>query len=120
MPDSSNIVVRRIYDPKTQDDGVRVLVDRVWPRGMTKVKAGVDEWCKDVSPSTQLRTWYGHDPAKFEEFAGRYEAELGESTRARAFAHLGQLASTGRLTLLTATRAVEISEAKVLADLLKR
>jgi uncharacterized protein YeaO (DUF488 family) len=99
-------------------DGTRVLVDRIWPRGLAKAKAALDEWCKDVAPSAELRKWYGHDPDRFEDFARRYRNELNEPTRAQALTHLRELARDGRLTLLTATRKPEISEAAVLADLL--
>ena len=110
--------LRRIYDEPEPDDGTRVLVDRVWPRGISKGKAQLHEWCKDVAPSTQLRTWYGHDPARFEEFSRRYRAELEEPVRAALLAHLRQLAKAGSLTLLTATKEAEISQAAVLVDVL--
>jgi uncharacterized protein YeaO (DUF488 family) len=110
--------VRRVYDPPAPDDGRRILVDRVWPRGLSKEKAHLDEWSKDVAPSTTLRTWYAHDPALFEEFRRRYLVELEAPTRAEALARLRQYAAEGTVTLLTATRAVEISQAAVLADLL--
>ena len=95
-----------------------MLVDRLWPRGLSKAKAALDEWCKDVAPSAELRTWYGHDPARFEEFARRYRLELDDPGRASALAHLRALAQDRPLTLLTATRQPEISEAAVLAALL--
>ena len=112
--------VRRVYDPPEPADGTRVLVDRLWPRGLTKAKADIGEWCKDIAPSTELRKWYGHDPARFKEFSRRYRAELKEPERAEALAHLRTLPKTPRLTLLTATKEPEISEAAVLADLLQR
>jgi uncharacterized protein YeaO (DUF488 family) len=87
--------------------------------GLTKAKAGLAEWCKQVAPSTALRRWYGHDPAKFEEFASRYRAELDQPERATALLHLRDLAENGPLTLLTATKQPDISEAAVLADLLR-
>ena len=68
--------VGRVYDPPAPGDGTRVLVDRLWPRGLTKAKAHIDEWCKEVAPSTELRKWYHHDPARFAEFTHRYRAEL--------------------------------------------
>jgi uncharacterized protein YeaO (DUF488 family) len=102
------VQVRRIYDEPADDDGARVLVDRVWPRGLSKGKARIDEWCKQVAPSTQLRTWYGHDPGRFEEFARRYHAELKDPERAQALAHLRQLAANKTLTLLTATKAIDL------------
>ncbi|MDQ0800113.1 DUF488 family protein [Arthrobacter sp. SLBN-112] len=120
MSSAAEVQVRRVYDGTRDDDGVRVLVDRMWPRGMTKAKAALDEWCKDVSPSTELRKWYGHDPAKFDEFAKRYKAELEDPARAQALDHLRELAKGQRLTLLTATKAAEISEAQVLAELIGR
>jgi uncharacterized protein YeaO (DUF488 family) len=120
MSTATDVQVRRVYDGTRDDDGVRVLVDRIWPRGMTKAKAALDEWCKDVSPSTELRKWYGHDPAKFDEFAMRYKAELEDPARAQALDHLRGLAKGRRLTLLTATKAADISEARVLADLIAR
>jgi uncharacterized protein YeaO (DUF488 family) len=120
MSSAAEVQVRRVYNGTRDDDGVRVLVDRMWPRGMTKAKAALDEWCKDVSPSTELRKWYGHDPAKFDEFAMRYKAELKDPARAQALDHLRELANGQRLTLLTATKATEISEAQVLAELIGR
>ena len=115
-----DIQVRRVYDEAEEQDGVRVLVDRIWPRGMTKVKAALDEWCKDVAPSTALRKWYAHDPAKFEEFARRYGAELEHVERGKALQHLRDLAIRHRLTLLTGTKNPDISEAAVLAQILRR
>jgi len=111
--------VRRIYDEPTRQDGTRVLVDRIWPRGMTKDRARLDEWCKQVAPSTELRTWYAHDPRRFAEFSRRYRTELAEPERSAALDHLRTLAGTGALTLLTATKQADISEAAVLADLLR-
>jgi len=116
---ASNIRVRRVYDEPSPDDGTRVLVDRVWPRGLRKDAAHLDEWAKDVAPSTELRTWYQHDPAKFGEFRRRYTAELGEPGPAEALDRIRALAATGPVTLLTATRDVDISQAAVLAGLLR-
>ena len=113
-----NVRVRRVYEDPDRDDGVRVLVDRIWPRGMTKARAALDEWCKDVAPSHELRTWYGHQPDRFEEFARRYRLELEDPPRAAALAHLRDLARDRPVTLLTATREPAISEAAVLAPLL--
>jgi len=116
----TEVRIRRVYDEPEGDDGFRVLVDRIWPRGMTKAKAAIDEWCKDVGPSGELRKWYSHDPAKFEKFTRLYQAELEHGERARALQHLRNLASDRRLTLLTASKAVEISEAAVLATIMNR
>lgn len=118
MTDRPRVRVRRIYDDPKPDDGSRVLVDRLWPRGVSKSGARLDEWCKDVAPSTELRKWYGHDPALFDEFARRYRAELEQSAPAAALAHLRELATDRGLTLLTATKEPEISEAAVLCQLL--
>ncbi len=74
----TDVRVRRIYEEPSPEDGARVLVDRVWPRGMRKDAARLDEWAKDVAPSAELRTWYRHDPAKFDEFRRRYTAELAQ------------------------------------------
>lgn len=112
-----NVQVKRIYEEPARDDGRRVLVDRVWPRGISKDRADLDLWCKDVAPSTELRKWYGHDPDKQAEFAKRYRAELRSGPAAAA---LDDLRGTrGRLTLLTATKDVELSQAAVLADVLR-
>ncbi len=111
--------VRRVYDEATSGDGIRVLVDRLWPRGLSKHKAALDDWCKLVAPSTELRKWYNHDPARFDEFGRRYQIELGQPERAEALQHLRDLAEHNNLTLLTATKQPEISEAKALADVLK-
>ena len=118
MATVAEVRIRRVYDEPEDDDGVRVLVDRIWPRGMTKARAALDEWCKDVAPSTELRKWYSHDPAKFEKFTQRYSAELEQGERAQALQHLRDLAADRRLTLLTASKAVDISEAAVLAAIL--
>jgi uncharacterized protein YeaO (DUF488 family) len=115
-----DVRVRRVYDEPSAADGARVLVDRVWPRGLRKDAIRLDGWVKDVAPSAELRTWYGHDPARFAEFRQRYLGELtGRGPRA-ALGRLRALASSGRpLTLLTATRDVDHSQAAVLARLLR-
>jgi uncharacterized protein YeaO (DUF488 family) len=113
------VQVRRVYEDLGRHDDVRVLVDRIWPRGVTKERADLDEWCKDVAPSTELRKWYGHEPKRFEEFTRRYRAELKNQERAEALKHLEDLAKHVTLTLLTATKDPDISEAAVLADLIR-
>lgn len=118
MTKPAQVRVRRIYDDPSHDDGTRVLVDRLWPRGMTKDRAQLDEWCKDVAPSPELRQWYHHDPTLFAEFARRYADELREPDPAAALAHLRELAQRQPLTLLTATKTPDISEAAVLEQLL--
>ncbi len=113
------VQVRRVYEEPEPEDGTRVLVDRIWPRGLTRAKAALNEWCKDVAPSDELRKWYGHDPGRFEEFGRRYRVELQGPRQAEALSHLRGLAKDRRLTLLTGTRQPEISEAAVLAALLQ-
>ncbi len=116
--ETHKVQVRRVYDAPSRGDGNRVLVDRIWPRGLTKEKAQLDEWCKTVAPSTELRKWYHHDPERYTEFARRYREELTEPERAEALTHLKTLAKGRNLTLLTASKAVDISEATVLAEML--
>jgi uncharacterized protein YeaO (DUF488 family) len=115
---NAKVQVRRAYEDPAEGDGTRVLVDRIWPRGLTRARAALDEWCKEIAPSTELRKWYGHDPERFEEFGRRHQAELADPERAGALAHLRELASGRGVTLLTATRQPEISEAAILARLL--
>ena len=114
-----SVTVRRVYEKPQPEDGARVLVDRLWPRGLSKADAALDEWCKSLAPSEELRKWYSHDPDRFEEFGRRYQLELQDPRRAEALAHLRGLAKDRQLTLLTATRQPEISEAAVLAGLLR-
>lgn len=116
--ESSDIRVARVYDPAGPDDGSRILVDRLWPRGLAKAAAALDDWCKAVAPSTELRTWYGHDPARFDEFTAKYLAELEDADRADALATLTETCRHGTTTLLTATKELEISHAAVLARVL--
>ena len=118
MGRSRRVAVARVYDPPGPDDGARVLVDRLWPRGLRKDAGVLDHWCRDVAPSSKLRQWYGHDPARFAEFAERYRAELDDPDHATALAALRRLTRDGRLTLLTATKDPELSQARVLADVL--
>lgn len=101
-------------------DGAAVLVDRLWPRGQRKDQAPWDEWLKAIAPSPELRKWYSHDPGKYDEFVRRYHDELGGEEQAQALARLQYLHQHGRITLMTAARNLELSQAKVLADLLTR
>jgi len=116
----ADIRVRRVYDAPSAEDGMRVLVDRLWPRGLRKDAARLDYWAKDVAPSAELRTWYRHDPAKFGEFRDRYTAELAAPDRQSALARLRALAAEGPVTLLTATRELSLSQAAVLAESLRK
>jgi uncharacterized protein YeaO (DUF488 family) len=111
--------VKRVYDPRDPTDGVRILVDRLWPRGVRKQDLDHDAWMKDVAPSGELRTWYGHRPERFERFARRFRDELGTGAAADALGLLRETARSRAVTLLTATRDVERSAAAVLAEVLK-
>jgi uncharacterized protein YeaO (DUF488 family) len=111
--------VARIYDKGGESEGARILVDRLWPRGVSKAAAALDEWCQAVAPSTELREWYGHDPDKFGEFTERYEQELTDKDRAAALASLREWHQRGAVTLLTATKEADISHAAVLAGILR-
>lgn len=115
-----DVRVRRVYEDASRQDGTRVLVDRVWPRGVSKDRAQLDDWVKEAAPSTELRRWYGHDPDRFTEFKKRYRAELTSGEAAEALDRLRALAASGRLTLLTATKDVDLSQAAVLAEDLRQ
>ncbi|MCG5461618.1 DUF488 family protein [Micromonospora sp. MED01] len=110
--------LRRVYDDPSPDDDARVLVDRVWPRALTKAAVHLDEWA-DIAPSTQLRRWYGHQPERYNEFRGRYLIELREAQPAAIVDRLRKLARTGPVTMPTPTNEVEHSQAAVLIDLLR-
>lgn len=118
MPDHP-IQVRRVYETPDPSDGTRVLVDRLWPRGLTKEDAALDDWCKAAAPSPELRKWYGHEPERFAEFGRRYRTELEKPEAAQAVEQLRRLARTRPLTLLTATKEVAISGAAVLAGVVR-
>ncbi|WP_236572993.1 DUF488 domain-containing protein [Streptomyces sp. GS7] len=113
------IRVRRVYDTPEPADGARVLVDRLWPRGLAKEDARLTEWCKDAAPSSELRRWYRHEGERFEEFAARYRDELAEERARAALRHLRELAADGPVTLLTATRDLSLSHVKVLLEALR-
>ncbi|MET9573957.1 DUF488 family protein [Streptomyces massasporeus] len=114
-----SVRVRRVYEPAEPEDGVRVLVDRLWPRGLAKDAARVDEWPKALTPSTELRRWYHAGEGSYEEFAERYEAELAADTAAEALDDLRDLVRKGDMTLLTASKTPERSHATVLTRLLE-
>ncbi|MDT0202967.1 DUF488 family protein [Nocardioides sp. AE5] len=116
--DDIDVRIKRAYDAPARNDGTRVLVDRIWPRGVKKDDLRLDDWNKDVAPSTALRTWYGHDPEKFEEFTRRYRDELDTVDGAEALDRLRGVVRGKRLTLVTATKDVDHSQAAVLADLI--
>ncbi|MGI9125002.1 MAG: DUF488 domain-containing protein [Mycobacterium sp.] len=109
----------RVYDDPAPGEGVRVLVDRLWPRGVRKDDPRVGRWCKQVAPSNELRQWYGHDPERYAEFARRYRAELEAPHAAPALDELRALAHNGPLTLVTATKHLEQSHLDVLEKVLE-
>jgi len=106
--------VRRVYDPPEEEDGVRVLVDRLWPRGLAKDRAAVDEWPKDLTPSGELRTWYHAHRDEYDEFERRYRAELAAPGLQDAVGRLRDLAAKGTVTLLTAVKDPDHSHVPVL------
>jgi uncharacterized protein YeaO (DUF488 family) len=116
MGAKGRIRIARIYQDVAPDDGQRVLVDRIWPRGIRKDDPRVGIWCKDVAPSKELREWYHHEPDRFDEFAARYQAELADNAALEA---LRGLTKRGVVTLVSATRDLDGSHAAVLAKLLK-
>ncbi|MFI8484159.1 DUF488 domain-containing protein [Streptomyces rubrogriseus] len=113
---TARVGYRRIYESPTPRDGKRVLVDRLWPRGVSKEKAGLDAWLRDVAPSADLRRWYHHDPQRYDEFRRRYFAELEDADHEAALERLRDLAARDKVTLLTATKDVDHSEAAALAQ----
>ena len=117
---SERIGIKRVYDMPAPEDGERILIDRLWPRGLSKARARVDLWLKDVSPSTELRTWFGHDPAKFDEFRQRYAAELAREPGRAGLALLREHAERGHITLVFGAQDATHSNAAVLRELLTR
>lgn len=113
---AANVRLKRAYEPAAADDGTRVLIDRLWPRGVRKDATRLDLWLKDVAPSTELRKWFGHEPAKWVEFAQRYSDEVQQHPE--AFAQLHELARKGRVTLVYAAHDEEHNDAVVLRSLL--
>ncbi|MFJ5863231.1 DUF488 domain-containing protein [Streptomyces parvus] len=118
---SESVRVRRAYDPVGDADGTRVLVDRLWPRGVSKERAAIDVWLKDVTPSDELRSWYHHDRTdRYEEFVGRYRTELDDPTHTEAVERLvGLVRDGGPITLITAAKDVADSHVPVLVDHLR-
>jgi uncharacterized protein YeaO (DUF488 family) len=109
--------IKRAYEPPEPADGYRVLIDRIWPRGVSREEAQLDEWARELAPSTELRRWFGHDPARFDEFRRRYRVELaGHEEKLR---ELRRRARQGTLTLVYSARDTEHNDAVVLAELLR-
>jgi len=112
----ADIRVKRAYDPPGSEDGLRILIDRLWPRGISKTALKLDAWVKQLSPSNELRKWYKHDPEKFDEFRRRYIAEL--KSQGDALDELRETVRGRTITLLTATKELDLSQAAVLRELL--
>ena len=112
------VALKRAYEEPAESDGTRILVERLWPRGISKERAHIDLWLKDVAPSAELRTWFHHDPQKFPEFRRRYKAELKSEAAQEVLTKLREIAKQGQLTLVFAARDAEHSNAVVLKDLL--
>ncbi len=116
QPKKPNVQIKRAYAPPSPDDGVRVLVDRLWPRGVRKADAAIDRWMKDIGPSSELRRWFGHDPGRWDEFRRRYEAELGD--HADLVGELRGIAKKEPVTLVYSAHDEEHNQAVVLRDVL--
>ena len=114
----SSIAIKRAYDNPTPQDGVRILIDRLWPRGVSKTELKLDAWPRELAPSTELRKWYGHDPARFAEFRRRYKAELAE--RREQLNALRARVKGRAATLITATRELDLSHAEVMRSILQQ
>lgn len=113
-----DVRTKRAYEPATASDGYRVLIDRLWPRGVTRERAHLDEWARELAPSADLRGWFAHDPARFAEFRRRYTSELGE--RDDKLRELRRRAREGTVTLVYGARDTENNDAVVLAAILRR
>lgn len=111
------IQIKRAYEPASDADGHRILVDRLWPRGISKERAKIDRWAKELSPSTALRKWFGHDPAKWAEFKIRYKKELRANTE--ALREIAGISKTGAVTLVFAARDEQHNEAVVLQEVIE-
>jgi uncharacterized protein YeaO (DUF488 family) len=115
---TASIAIKRAYDKPSPQDGMRILIDRLWPRGLSKAKLKIDAWPRELTPSTDLRKWYGHEPARFAEFRRRYRAELAE--HAKELAALRATVKGRAATLITATREIDLSHAAVMREMLQR
>lgn len=119
-PAASTVRVKRAYEPAGRADGHRVLVDRLWPRGVTKKRLALAVWCKDLAPSDALRRWFAHDPRRWKEFVARYRDELRSAEAAALLDDLVERAKSGNVTLVYAARDTEHNEALVLRDMVAR
>jgi len=114
-----SVQVKRAYEPPAPGDGYRVLVDRLWPRGVSKEKLKMNEWMKEIAPSTELRKWYGHEAGKWAAFRERYRRELSKPPASEYLESLVRRARNGRVTLLTGARDAERSDGAVIAELIR-
>jgi uncharacterized protein YeaO (DUF488 family) len=112
--------IKRAYDKPESADGKRILIDRLWPRGISKADARIDEWLKDLGPSTDLRKWFGHDPEKWEEFRKRYIKELSAPDKSMLLEKIARTAEHGSITLIYSAKDTEHSDVKVLEDLINK
>ena len=113
---ASNVMLKRAYLPPERSDGRRILVDRLWPRGVSKAEADLDEWIKEIAPSAELRTWFGHDPERWDEFRRRYHAELAQHSD--TLKDLRRRAREGRITLVYSAKDEIHNDAVVLRDVI--
>ena len=112
--------VKRVYERKEVGDGTRILVDRLWPRGLRSAEAGIDEWMKEVAPSDELRKWFAHDPEKWSEFKRRYAQELAAPAKAALLKRIAKLAASGNVTLVYAAKDTEHNNARALEELIAK
>ncbi len=112
--------IKRAYEKRESSDGKRILVDRLWPRGVSKAEAGIDEWLKELGPSTELRKWFGHDPEKWQEFRKRYLAELSDPEKVALLEKIAKAAERNTLTLVYSAKDTEHNDVKVLEAVLTR
>ena len=113
---ASEVTIKRVYEPPSPNDGTRILVDRLWPRGVKKAGAGISQWMKEIAPSTELRQWFGHDPARWEAFRRRYKVEL--TGKRELLGRLRELAREGPLTLVYSAHDEAHNQAVVLREVL--
>ena len=113
---AGNVKLKRVYEPAAADDGARILVDRLWPRGVSKERAAIDRWMKEIAPSTELRQWFGHDPVRWQEFRRRYAQEVRQ--HGELLDQLRSLARQGQLTLVYAARDEEHNDAVALRHMI--
>lgn len=114
-----SIEIKRVYESPSEDDGYRVLVDRIWPRGVSKEEARLDEWCKQLAPSDELRKWFDHDPEKFDTFRSRYRRELEDEEKQEQLDRLARKSAEQKVTLLYGAKDESCNQAVVLQELLR-